>query len=62
MGIELQKELFNNIEYSEDWLVREIIKTDFEEKETGQTRYVKLKKIDLLKLVLKFIKLNRNGE
>ena len=55
--------LFNeNIEYSKDWLVKEIIKTDFEQKKTNKIQYVKISKIDLLKLVQKFIKLNEKGE
>lgn len=51
-----------NIEYSKDWLLQEIIKTDFEQKKTNQIQYVKMKKIDLLKLVQKFIKLNEKGD
>ncbi len=51
-------QLLNNLEYSKDWLLQEIIKTDFEEKQTGKIKYVKMKKIDLLKLIQKFIKLN----
>lgn len=62
MEKEQQKKLSNNIEYSKDWLLQEIIKTSFEEKKTGQVQYVKIKKIDLLKLVQKFIKLNEKGE
>lgn len=57
-----QNEFISNIEYSYDWLLQEIIKTDFEQKKTGQVQYVKMKKIDLLKLVQKFIKLNEKGE
>lgn len=55
-------QLNNNIEYSYDWLTQEIIKTDFEQKKTNQIQYVKMTKIDLLKLVQKFIKLNEKGE
>ncbi len=55
-------QLENNIEYSCDWLIREIIKTDFEQKKTNQIQYVKMTKIDLLRLVQKFIKLNEKGE
>lgn len=56
------KNLLNeNIEYSKDWLLQEIIKTDFEQKKTGQVQYVQMKKIDLLRLVQKFIKLNEKG-
>ncbi len=51
-----------NIEYSKDWLLQEIIKTDFEQKKTNQIQYVKMTKIDLLKLVQKFIKLNEKGD
>lgn len=55
--------LFNeNIEFSKEWLVKEIIKTDFEQKKTNKIQYVKMTKIDLLKLVQKFIKLNEKGE
>ena len=53
--------LDKNIEYSYDWLVKEIIKTDFEQKKTNKIQYVKMTKIDLLKLVQKFIKLNEKG-
>ena len=56
------KEFNENIEYSKDWLLQEIIKTDFEQKQTGKIQYVKMTKIDLLKLVQKFIKLNERGK
>ena len=56
------KDFNKNIEYSKDWIVKEIIKTDFEQKKTNQIQYVKMTKIDLLKLVKKFIKLNEKGE
>lgn len=58
----MKNQLSENIEYSYDWLLQEIIKTDFEQKKTGQVQYVQMKKIDLLKLVQKFIKLNEKGE
>ena len=54
--------LSENIEYSYDWLTKEIIKTDFEQKKVKQIQYVKISKIGLLKLVQKFIKLNEKGE
>ena len=55
-------QLNNNIEYSYDWLTQEIIKTDFEQKKINKIQYVKMTKIDLLRLVQKFIKLNEKGE
>mgnify|MGYP004489543679 CR=1 FL=1 len=55
-------QLSSNIEYSNEWLTKEIIKTDFEQKKTNQIQYVKMTKIDLLRLVQKFIKLNEKGE
>lgn len=55
------KQFSENIEYSKDWIVKEIIKTDFEQKKTNKVQYVKMAKIDLLKLVQKFIKLNEKG-
>ena len=58
----MEKQLSENIEYSYEWLVKEIIKTDFEQKKTNKIQYVKMTKIDLLKLVQKFIKLNEKGE
>lgn len=48
-----------NIEYSIEWLTKEIIKTDFEQKDKGNIQYLRIKKIDLLKLILKFVKLIR---
>lgn len=56
------KEFTKNIDYSKDWLIQEIIKTDFEQRKTNQIQYVKMAKIDLLRLVQKFIKLNEKGE
>lgn len=50
-----------NIEYSYDWLTKEIIKTDFEQKETNKVKYVKMTKIDLLRFVQLFIKINKRG-
>lgn len=54
--------LSENIEYSKDWLTQEIIKTDFEEKRTNKVKYVNMSKIELLRLIQKFIKLNERGE
>lgn len=53
--------MLDNIEYSKEWLVQEIIKTDFKEKETNNKEIIKISKIDLLKLVLAFVKLNERG-
>lgn len=58
----MKNQLSENIEFSKDWLVQEIIKTDFEQKKTNKIQYVKMTKIDLLKLVQKFIKLNEKGD
>lgn len=58
----MKNQFSENIEYSYDWLVKEIIKTDFGQKKTNKIQYVKMTKIDLLKLVQKFIKLNEKGE
>jgi len=58
----MKNQLSENIEYSYDWLVKEIIKTDFEQKKTGKIKYVTMTKIDLLKLVQKFIRLNEKGD
>lgn len=58
----MQQELFENIEFSKEWLTENIIRTDFEQKDSGQVQYIKMKKIDLLKLILNFIKINERGE
>lgn len=53
-------ETIENYEYSKEWLVKEIIKTDFKEKKTKEVEVVRIKKLDLLKLVLEFQKLNES--
>lgn len=53
--------LIENIEYSEEWLLKEIIKTDFEQKKTKTVLVVSMTKIDLLKMFQQFIKLNKRG-
>ena len=50
-----------NIEYSDEWLLKEILKLHDEELK-GKTTYIRMKKKDLLELVRKFIKLNKKGE
>ena len=52
----------DKLEFSTDWLVRELIKTDFREKETGEIEVVRIKKKDLFNLFIKFIKLIERGE
>ncbi len=51
-----------NIEYSKDWIIQEIIKTSIKEQKNNMKEVVRIRKIDLLNLVLKFIKLNERGE
>lgn len=53
-----KSQIIENIEFSEEWLIKEIIKTDFEQKQSKNIQYVKMTKIDLLNLIIKFIKLN----
>lgn len=53
-------ETIENYEYSKEWLVKEIIKTDFKEKKTKEVEVVRIRKKDLLKLVLEFQKLNES--
>lgn len=48
-----------NLEYAEYWLLEQLIKEDFKEKETGKVVYVKVKKKDLYKLFMWFIKLTK---
>lgn len=49
----------DNISYSEEWLIKQIIKEFDKEKKTGKKTVVKMNKLDLYKFVLKFIKINR---
>lgn len=49
--------MLDNIEYSKEWLVQEIIKTDFKEKETNDDPHHFLPS----KLVFTFVKLNERG-
>lgn len=51
-----------NIEYSKEWLTKEIIKTDFENKKNNKQTIIQMSKMDLLKFVLSFVKLNEKGE
>lgn len=51
--------MLENIDYSLEWLTEEIIKEDIKEKETKQKTMISISKIDLLKLVVKFVKLNQ---
>ena len=48
-----------NIEISQDWLTTELIKADFKQKETGKKEVVTISKVDLLRTIIKFIKLNQ---
>lgn len=58
----MKNQMLNNIEFSEEWLLKEMFKVHDVERQSGQALYIKIKKIDLLKLVLKFINLNRRGD
>lgn len=47
-----------NYEYSKEWLIKEIIKTFEKEKKENKEIYVRVRKIDLLNIIIKFCKLN----
>lgn len=51
--------MLENIDYSLEWLTEEIIKEDLKEKETKQKTMITISRMDLLKLVVKFVKLNQ---
>lgn len=51
--------MLENIDYSLEWLTEEIIKEDMKEKETKQKTMITISRLDLLKLVVKFVKLNQ---
>lgn len=55
-------EISENIEFSKEWLTKEIIKTDLKEKQENKQTIIKISKMNLLKLVLSFVKLNERGE
>ena len=50
-----------NIDVCKDWLNVEIIKTAFEDKKNNSVRYVKIKKVDLLRLALRILDLSEMG-
>lgn len=56
------EQIETNIDYSEDWLIQQIIKEDFKSKKTKKENLITIRKIDLYKMFLQFIKLNRRGE
>lgn len=56
------RNLDNNIEYSEEWLTMEILRLHEKERKENKVDIIRMKKIDLLRLVQKFIKLNKRGE
>lgn len=47
-----------NLEFSKEWLIAEIIKNDFEEKQSKTKKMVSMEYRNLLNLILKFVKLN----
>lgn len=50
------------MQYAIQWLTEALIKADFEEKTTGEVKYIKLTKKDLYRLFIKFIKvIEREG-
>ena len=51
--------MIENLELSNDWLTQELIKTDFEEKKIGKEIIIRVKYKDLLRLFIKFIKMNK---
>lgn len=51
--------MIENIDYSLEWLTQEIIKEDMKERKTNKRTIITMPKIELLKLVVKFVKLNQ---
>lgn len=49
----------NKLDQCEEWLTKELIKTDFEEKSTGQELVVRVKYKDLIRMFTKFVKMIR---
>ena len=47
--------MIENIDYSEEWLIQKLIKQYEEDKD----KTITIKKIDLYRFVIKFIKLNK---
>ena len=44
--------MIDNLVYSKEWLIKKIIQTDFKEKETNTTNYIKIKEKALYNLIL----------
>lgn len=50
----MEKEIIkDNLEFSKEWFTKEILKNHFEDKDG----YIRIKKNDLFRLIIKFIKL-----
>lgn len=58
----VEDKLLENIDYSKEWIIQEMIRTSIRQKGTKREEIIRIKKIDLLNLILKFIKLNERGE
>lgn len=54
--------MLENIDYSLEWLTEEIIKEYDKQKKTNEQVIITIPKIELLKLVIKFVKLNQQYE
>ena len=50
--------MLDNIEYSKEWLTKELIKTTFKDKKEGKISYITISKYDLFRLIIKFVELN----
>lgn len=53
--------MLDNIEYSKEWLTKKILETHFNNLKENKDLIVKIRYEDLLKLILKFIKLNERN-
>lgn len=51
--------MIENIDYSLEWLTKEIIKEDAKERKTNKQELITIPRIELLRLVIKFVKLNQ---
>ncbi len=54
--------MLENIDYSLEWLTEEIIREHDKQKKTNKQVIITISKIELLKLVIKFVKLNQQYE
>ena len=51
--------MIENLEYSQEWLIKKMLEAKFKEKKNDRPTYIKISEYQLFKLVLDFLNINR---